>query len=186
MCRKQKFSKNWRKAQGRIQRIHARIGNARRDYLHKTSTAISQNHAMVCIEDLQVRNMSRSAAGSTENPGKHVRAKAGLNRSILDQGWFEFRRQLDYKLSWNGGSLILVPPQNTSRRCLQCDHVAAENRRRQERFHCIACGFEANADLVGAINILRAGHARCACEVSDADRQQQEPAEAIQEQLRAA
>jgi putative transposase len=186
MCRKQKFSKNWRKAKDRIQRIHARIGNARRDDLHKTSTAISQNHAMVCMEDLQVRNMSRSAAGSTENPGKQVRAKAGLNRSILDQGWFEFRRQLEYKLAWNGGSLILVPPQNTSRRCPQCDHVSAHNRRTQERFACIACGFEANADLVGAINILRAGHARCACEVSEANRQQQEPTEAIQEQLYAA
>jgi putative transposase len=186
MSRKQKFSNNWKKAKGRIQRIHARIGNARRDYLHKTSTAISQNHAMVCIEDLQVRNMSRSAAGSIETPGKHVRAKAGLNKSILDQGWFEFRRQLEYKLSWNGGSLIVVPPQNTSRRCPLCDHVSAENRRTQQRFHCIECGFEENADLVGAINILRAGHARCACQVSDADRQQQEPAEAIQEQLRAA
>ena len=186
MCRKQKFSHNWKKGRGRVQRIHARIANARRDYLHKTSTAISQNHAMVCLEDLQVRNMSRSAAGTSENPGKHVRAKAGLNRSILDQGWFEFRRQLEYKLAWNGGSLILVPPQNTSRRCPQCNCVSARNRRTQERFHCIACGFEANADRVGAINILRAGHARCACGVSDSDRQQQEPTEAIQEQLRAA
>jgi putative transposase len=93
---------------------------------------------------------------------------------------------LQYKLSWQGGELILVPPRNTSRRCPQCDTVSAQNRQTQERFACIACGFEANADLVGAINILRAGHARCACEVSDADRQQQEPAEAIQEPLRAA
>ena len=168
MCRKQKFSNNWKKAKARIQRIHVRIGNARRDYLHKTSTAISQNHAMVCLEDLQVRNMSRSAAGSVETPGKRVRAKSDLNKAILDQGWFEFRRQLQYKLSWNGGELILVPPQNTSRRCPQCDHVSAQNRRTQERFACIECGFEDNADLVGAINILRAGHARCACEVSDA------------------
>ena len=168
MCRKQKFSHNWNKARGRIQRIHARIGHARHDYLHKASTAISQNHAMVCLEDLQVRNMSRSAAGSIEAPGKQVRAKAGLNRSILDQGWFEFRRQLQYKLSWNGGELILVPPQNTSRRCPQCDHVSAQNRRTQERFACIECGFEDHADQVGAINILRAGHARCACEVSGA------------------
>jgi putative transposase len=90
MSRKQKFSANWRKAKARIQRIHARIGNVRRDYLHKTSTAISQNHAMVCIEDLQVRNMSRSAAGSTASPGRQVRAKAGLNRSILDQGGSSF------------------------------------------------------------------------------------------------
>jgi putative transposase len=170
MCRKQKFSHNWKKAKGRIQRIHVRIGNVRRNYLHKTSTAISQNHAMVCIEDLQVRNMSKSAAGSIEVPGKHVRAKAGLNKSILDQGWFEFRRQLEYKLLWNGGELIVVPPQNTSRRCPECDHVSAQNRQTQERFACTECGFEENADRVGAINILRAGHARCACEVSDAVR----------------
>lgn len=186
ISRKQKFSHNWRKAKVRIQRIHARIGHARRDYLHKTSTTISQNHAMVCLEDLQVRNMSKSAAGSTQMPGKQVRAKAGLNKSILDQGWFEFRRQLGYKLSWSGGDLILAPPRNTSRTCPACNHVSADNRKTQERFACIECGFEENADLVGAINILRAGHARCACEVSDADRQQQEPTEAIQEQLRAA
>jgi len=170
MCRKQKFSNNWKKAKARIQRIHARIDNARRDYLHKTSTAISQNHAMVCLEDLKVGNMSRSAAGSIESPGTHVRAKSGLNKAILDQGWFEFRRQLQYKLSWNGGELILVPPQNTSRRCPRCDYVSAQNRRTQGWFACIECGFEDNADRVGAINILRAGHARCACEVSDAVR----------------
>jgi len=186
LSRKRKFSANWKKAKARVQRIYARIGNARRDYLHKTSTAISQNHAMVCIENLQVRNLSKSARGSIETPGQRVRAKSGLNKSILDQGWAEFRRQLGYKLGWNGGSLILVPPQNTSRRCPECDHVSAQNRLTQERFACIVCGFEENADRVGAINILRAGHARCACQVSGADRQQQEPAEAIQEHLRAA
>jgi len=168
MSRKTKFSNNWKKAKARVQKIHARIGNVRRDYLHKATTTISQNHAMVCIEDLQVRNMSRSAAGTTENPGKNVRAKSGLNKAILDQGWFEFRRQLDYKLAWIGGHLIVVPPQNTSRTCPACGHVSADNRQTQARFLCVECGFEENADLVGAINILRAGHARCACEVSGA------------------
>jgi len=186
MSHKQKFSANWKKAKARIQRIHARIGNARLDYLHKISTAISQSHAIVCIEDLQVRNMAKSANGSIERPGQHVRAKAGLNKSILDQGWFEFRRQLEYKLSWSGGSLIVVPPQNTSRRCPRCEHISAQNRQSQQCFQCIACGFQENADRVGAMNILRAGHARCACEVSDADRQQQEPTEAIQGRPRAA
>jgi putative transposase len=170
MSRKQKFSSNWRRAKARIQRIHARIGNARCDYLHKTTTAISQNHAMVCIEDLQVRNMSKSAKGNVENPGRSVRAKSGLNKAILDQGWFEFRRQLDYKLKWNGGYLITVPPQNTSRTCPCCGHVSADNRQTQARFACVECGLTENADVVGAINILRAGHARLACEVSDAAR----------------
>jgi putative transposase len=157
LSRKVKFSNNWRKAKARVQRIHARIANVRRDYLHKCSTAISKNHAMVCIEDLQVRNISRSAAGTTEQPGRNVRAKSGLNKSILDQGWFEFRRQLDYKLAWSGGLLITVPPQNTSRTCPCCGYVSADNRRTQTRFRCMECGFEEHADVVGAINILSRG-----------------------------
>lgn len=168
MSRKVKFSNNWKKAKARIQRIHTRIGNVRRDYLHKATTTISQNHAMVCIEDLQVRNMSKSAKGSADQPGRQVRAKSGLNKAILDQGWFEFRRQLDYKLAWSGGHLIAVPPQNTSRTCPACGHVSADNRPTQERFACIECGFEGSADVVGAINVLRAGHARLACEVNGA------------------
>lgn len=178
MSRKVKYSNNWKKAKARVQRIHSHIGNARRDYLHKTTTAISQNHAMVCIEDLQVRNMSKSAAGTSEQPGRNVRAKSGLNRSILDQGWFEFRRQLDYKLAWNGGYLIAVPPQNTSRTCPCCGHVSADNRQTQARFECVACGYANNADVVGAINVLRRGEvilssegqdcARLVCEVNGA------------------
>ncbi|TCG09459.1 cytosine methyltransferase [Paraburkholderia steynii] len=163
MSRKTKFSNNWKKAKARVQRIHTRIGNARRDYLHKATHTISQNHAMVCIEDLQVRNMSRSAAGSTDQPGKNVRAKSGLNKSILDQGWFEFRRQLDYKLAWNGGWLIAVPPQNTSRTCSACGCISADNRLTQAKFACVECGFEEHADVVGAINTLARGHRVAAC-----------------------
>ena len=168
MSRKTRFSNNWKKARSKVQKIYARIGNTRRDFLHKTTTTISQNHAMVCIEDLQVRNMSRSAAGTAAVPGKNVRAKSGLNKSILDQGWFGFRRQLNYKLAWNGGWLVAVPSQNTSRTCPCCGHVSADNRRTQARFGCVECDFGENAGLVGAINVLRAGHARFACEVSGA------------------
>lgn len=168
MNRKAKFSKNWKKAKLHVQRIHSSIRNARRDFLHKASTMISNNHAMVCIEELHVRNMAKSAAGTATEPGKNVRAKSGLNKAIYDQGWFEFRRQLDYKLTWNGGRLIAVPPRNTSRTCPSCSYVSANNRKTQARFFCIKCGFEENADVVGAINVLRAGHARFACEVSGA------------------
>ena len=163
MSCKVKFSKNWNKAKRKVQAIHTRIGNARRDYLHKTSTTISQNHAMVCIEDLQVRNMSKSAAGNAEQPGKNVRAKSGLNKAILDQGWFEFRRQLAYKLGWNGGTLVAVPAHNTSRTCPCCGHVAKENRLSQAKFACVDCGYEENADVVGAMNVLARGHRVAAC-----------------------
>ena len=184
MSRKTKFGKNWKKAKAKVQRIHTKIANARRDYLHKTTTTISKNHAMVCIEDLQVRNMSASAAGTVEAPGSGVRAKSGLNKAILDQGWFEFRRQLDYKTAWSGGHLVAVPPQNTSRTCPCCGHVAKENRQTQARFACVVCGFEENADLVGAINVLRAGHARLACgDTSLIGASAQEPAEATIREL---
>jgi len=182
LSRKQKFSSNWRKAKRKVQHIHARIGSARHDYLHKATTTISQNHAMVCIEDLQVRNMSKSAAGTSEAPGRNVRAKSGLNKAILDQGWFEFRRQLQYKLDCNGGMLIAVPPQNTSRTCPACGHVSKDNRQTQANFVCVECGYANNADVVGAINVLRAGHARLACEVNrEIGGQQQEPAEVIRQ-----
>ena len=183
MSRKTKFSSNWKKAKARVQKIHTRIANARRDFLHKATTTISKNHAIVCIEDLQVRNMSKSAAGNSDSPGRNVKAKSGLNKSILDQGWFEFRRQLEYKQVWLGGDVLAVPARNTSRTCPACGHVSADNRQTQAKFACVDCGYENNADMVGAINVLAAGHAVLACgELAQSGRPvKQEPAEATQE-----
>jgi putative transposase len=182
VSKKKKFSQNWKKAVGKVSVLHRKIRNIRQDYLHKTSSAISKNHAMVCIEDLQVKNMSKSARGSMTKPGRQVKAKAGLNKAILDQGWYEFRRQLEYKQTWLGGCVIAVPPQNTSRRCPDCDYVSAENRKVQAHFECVKCGYADNADKVGAMNILRAGHARLACgeKVQLGHSMNQEPTEAIQ------
>jgi len=101
--------------------------------------------------------MSQSAAGTVDAPGKNVWAKSALNKAILDQGWYEFRRQLEYKLACNGGHLIVVPPQNTSRTCPCCGHVSADNRQTQARFECVECGYQNHADVVGAINILSRG-----------------------------
>jgi putative transposase len=84
-------------------------------------------------------------------------AKSGLNRSILDQGWAELRRQLEYKSAWNGGRLIAVPAINTSRTCPECGCTCQGNRKTQARFCCVECGYEANADVVAAINVGRAG-----------------------------
>ncbi len=178
MARKTKFGCNWLKAKARVQRIHRQIGNARNDYLHKASHAISKSHALACVEDLQVGNMSRSAKGSAEQPGRNVRQKTGLNRSILDQGWSEFRRQLDYKAQWAGGWLVAVPPQYTSQQCPECGHTYADNRQTQSLFLCVACGHSENADRVAAKNIRERGlktlegqdHAPIACEVNGAVR----------------
>jgi putative transposase len=182
MSRKVKFSNNWRKAKAKVQRLHARIANVRRDYLHRATTTISQNHAIVCIEDLQVRSMSKSAAGTVEQPGKNVVAKSGLNKSILDQGWAEFRRQLEYKLAWAGGILIAVPPHHTSTTCPHRDHVSAQNRRTQALFTCVRCHYTNHADVAGAMNVEERGLRLFACGgMAHVGRPaKQEPAEATQ------
>lgn len=178
MSRKVKFSRNWRKAKAKVQKVQARIARIRSDFLHKASTTISKNHAVVCVEDLDVRAMTASAAGTVEEPGKKVRQKAGLNKAILDQGWGELRRQLGYKQDWRGGWLLAVPAPYTSQTCPECDHVAAANRPSQAVFRCVACGHEAHADDVASINIARAGHARLACgDTSPVGASAQEPAE---------
>ncbi len=164
MARKRKFSKNWHKAKAKVANVQRKIGHLRTNALHQASTTISKNHAVVVMEDLRIINMTASAKGTVEKPGTNVRAKSGLNRRILDQGWGEFRRQLGYKLQWSGGTLLLVDPRDTSRTCAQCGHISRENRQRQAAFRCVACGHAANADTNAAINILRrAGSARIAC-----------------------
>jgi predicted RNA-binding Zn-ribbon protein involved in translation (DUF1610 family) len=100
---------------------------------------------------------------SHEAGGKKVSQKSGLNRAILDQSWGEFRCQLDDKLAWCGGRLIAVAPHNTSRTCPACEHVSGDNRQTQAKFSCVECGYENNADVVGAINVLERGQRLLAC-----------------------
>jgi IS605 OrfB family transposase len=158
LSKKKKGSNRRKKQIARIGKIHKRIANARKDYLHKISNEISNNHAIIFIEDLKITNMSKSAKGTLDNPGRNVKAKSGLNRSILDQGWGEFRRQLEYKSVWKGGALVAVSPKNTSRCCPQCKNTTADNRRSQAEFICTICDYSNNADLVAAVNINEAGH----------------------------
>jgi len=162
LSRKEKGSKNFHKQKIRVNKICTKTANVRRDFLHKTSTSIAKSHGVVFMEDLSVGNMSKSAKGTVENPGKNVSAKSGLNKAILDQGWFMFRTMLDYKLRERGGRLVLVPPQYTSRECPKCHCVFAANRK-GPIFRCIVCGYVADADLVGSVNIKAAGLAVLAC-----------------------
>ena len=171
-----KGSGNWKKQRKKISRLHHTIRNVRKDFLHKLSTEVSENQARVYIEELQIRNMSASARGTIEDPGRNIRAKAGLNKSILDQGWFEFRNQLRYKLCWEGGKLVEVDSRYTSQRCSSCGHTEKENRRSQAVFKCQACGHEENADVNAAKNILTVGRTGLACSANRTSGRQQEPA----------
>ena len=163
LSRKVRFSSNWRKQKARITKIHSHIANQRKDFLHKHSTELCKNHAAIVVENLKVRNMSRSAKGTAEEPGKQVAAKSGLNKSILDQGWSMFVNQLEYKLAWQRGTLIKVDPKNTSRCCPACGYTSTDNRKTQAGFECVDCGFVENADVVGALNVLARGLRVIAC-----------------------
>ena len=163
VTRKKKGSNNRKKQIKKLALLHEKIANTRMDYLHKASTDISKNHAVVVLEDLKVSNMSRSAKGTVDNPGKNVKAKAGLNKSILDQGWSMFRNMIEYKLKYSGGELILVNPKYTSQTCSNCGHVSKDNRKTQSNFQCIECAHELNADVNAAKNILAVGLTVSAC-----------------------
>ena len=163
LSRKRRFSANWRKQLRKVQGIHKRISDIRRDFQHKVSTIICKNHDVVVIEDLNVKAMSASASGTLEDPGNQVKAKSGLNKSILDQGWGIFRRFLEYKLAWSGGALIRVSARHTSTTCSACGFSCAENRKSQAKFACLKCDHTQNADLNAAQNILAAGRAVIAC-----------------------
>ena len=110
---------------------------------------------MIRVEDLRIRDMTRSARGTAGNPGRNVRAKAGLNREILRSGWGLLVRRLQEKAP---GRLEKIKPAFTSQRCSACGHVDAKSRQSQTRFVCTACGFACNADVNAARNIA-AGHA---------------------------
>ena len=148
---KKKFSKNWLKQKAKITHHHEKIAAARCDYLHKISTKICENQAVICVEDLKIKNMSKAAKL------KNIRQKSGLNKAILDQGWGMFFEMLEYKQDWNGGRVIKVPPQYTSQECPRCHYVSKSNRLTQADFVCIECNYTNHADVVGAINVLTRG-----------------------------
>ena len=183
LSRKKRGSENWKKQKIEITKLHHTIANVRQDFLHKQSTEISKNHAKVFVEKLQIKNMSASAKGSIDAPGRMVKAKSGLNKSILDQGWFEFRRQLDYKLAWKGGMLSEVDYRYTSQSCSYCGHTAKYNRVSQAVFRCQICGHEDNADMNAAMNILTVGQTGMACQANHVGGRHQEPAGTREEVL---
>jgi transposase len=138
-----------------VARLRAREADARKDWAEKASTDIARRFDMIRVEDLRIRNMTRSAKGTAGAPGRNVRQKAGLNREILRSGWGLLARRLEDKAP---GRVEKIRPAFTSQRCSACGHVDAESRKNQARFVCTACGFADHADVNAARNIA-AGHA---------------------------
>lgn len=138
-------------------RLHARIRHRRADFASRTAGRLTRDHGLVVVENLRIKNMTASAAGTAEQPGRNVRQKAGLNRAILDKGWGGFLLALEHKARYNGSQIVKVNPAYTSQTCHACKHVAPESRESQAVFRCVACGHEDHADVNAAKNILAAG-----------------------------
>ena len=151
---KTKKSKNYIKQSKKVAILHKKKSDTRYNYLHQLSTAIAKNHGVIAVEDLKVSNMTKSAKGTIESPGNRVKAKSGLNKSILNQSWSTFYDMLEYKALLNGGKILKVNPARTSQECPLCHYTHKDNRKTQEDFVCISCGFSINADLAGSINII--------------------------------
>jgi putative transposase len=149
------------RSKAEVARLHRRVANQRKDSLHKLSRRLVDSYDTIALENLRIRNMVRSAAGTVEDPGVNVAAKTGLNRSIHDAGWGQLADMIVYKAEEAGRRVVFVNPANTSRVCSACGHLHGEDRIAQNRWRCCACGLDINADVNAAINIaLRAGLAR--------------------------
>ncbi|HEY7013562.1 MAG TPA: transposase [Streptosporangiaceae bacterium] len=136
-------------------KLKARETDRRKDWAEKTATDLARRFDLIRVEDLRITSMTRSARGTTDNPGRNVRQKAGLNRRILASGWGLLVRRLENKAP---GRVEKISPAYTSQRCSACGHLAADSRESQALFRCIACGYTGNADVNAASNIA-AGHA---------------------------
>jgi putative transposase len=152
LSRRKKGSAGRKQARLALRRFDRHISNRRKDARHKETTRLVKSHGLIGIEDLKVRNMTRSARGSAEMPGKQVAQKAGLNRRILDVAPGEVRRQLEYKGGWYGSAVIAVPAAFTTQDCSLC---GARNcvGRGDRVLACIACGTVICRDTNAARNV---------------------------------
>ena len=143
LARRQKGSKNREKARCKVARIHARIADRRRDYLHKLSTRLIRENQVICVESLSVKNMM-------QNPS--------LAKAIADVGWGEFVRQLEYKAQWYGRRLIKIDRWfPSSKTCSSCGAVLENLDLAVRAWRCPACGAQHDRDVNAAKSVLTEG-----------------------------
>ena len=158
LSKKQPGSKNFAKARTKLGKAHAEVVDARKDWIHKITTRIVKDYDVICIEDLNVRGMTHSARGQGR------KAKAGLNRRILEQSLAEIRRCLEYKAEDCGGDVIAIDRFfPSSKTCSSCGHINEFLMLNQRFWTCVSCGEHHDRDINAAKNIQAAGLAVLAC-----------------------
>lgn len=144
-------------AYARVARLKAREADRRKDWCEKTSTMLARTCDRIRFEKLNIKNMTRSAKGTVEEPGRRVAQKRGLNRVILAQGWGLLRQRTEHKAP---GRVEDVPAPYTSLRCSACGWIEKNSRKNQAEFSCVSCGFTCNADTNAATNVAAGQVAR--------------------------
>lgn len=142
LARKKMGSNSKVKQRLKVAKLHEKISNVRRDFLHKTSKQIVDNFGLIVVEDLKVSDMIRSGY---------------LSKHISDASWSEFFNQLSYKSEWQNKTFVKVDPKYTSQTCFDCGAVDKKSRTSQSKFVCTSCGVESNADINASKNILSKG-----------------------------
>jgi len=143
LARKKKYSSNWFKAVSRLQKLHAKVANQRLDFLHKTSSAITKQYDVICVESLDIKNMVRNKY---------------LSKSISDAGWGEFLRQLKYKSKWQGKYYIEIDKfYPSSKTCNVCGYVLDTLPLYQRTWICPCCKTYHPRDVNAAKNIEQRG-----------------------------
>ena len=152
LAKQNKGGVRYKRTKQRIANRHQSISNTRKDFCHKSSHSIvaDVNNKVIVLEDLKITNMTKSAKGTLDKPGKSVKAKSGLNREILDKGWHLFETYISYKSQKYGKAYFKVNPKHTSQECNDCGYIHPDNRKEQSKFFCINCGNIDNADVNAA------------------------------------
>lgn len=153
-----RYSRSYAKTRRRFEKASHRVNVRNYNALHRESARLVAEYDFIAVEDLKIPNMTRSARGTEDEPGKNVAQKRGLNREILYQNWGRFTQYLAYKAESAGKRFVKVDPKYTSQTCPSCGAIDAKSRSGKS-FDCRHCDFAGDADVVGATTVLVRGMA---------------------------
>lgn len=148
---KTKLSHNFKKTQLKLNKIYEKSSNIKKDSYHKITSKLIQEFDLLAVEDLQIKNMSKRAKL------KNIKAKSGLNKSILNISFYQFSQYLEYKAKHNGKFFIKVNPQYTSKTCSVCGNIKKNLMFKDRVYLCEKCGNTLHRDINAANNILKRG-----------------------------
>ena len=153
-----KLGNNHKKTQKKLNKLTKKISNQKTDLYHKITTELTNKFDLIVVEDLKIKNMSKSSKGNEINHGKMIKQKSGLNRTILNASFYQFVSMIQYKTTMlNDKLFVKVNPQYTSQECSVCGNIDKNNRPKQDKFKCTTCGFETNPDIQASKTILKRG-----------------------------